>query len=177
MTGRPTGAIGTARIVWTAVVVCLSLARRMHGQCLRIVGAEKDQAGGWGSWWSRNIAWKSTRCRPGSFGETDHQTQLGRLGGRFFVLNRNTSKGNNMANEEFARDQYRAGARLAGHPAAGIPLRIGAMTDYPRLCAGRHTMVAFESAYKFGWLQGLRKLLKEKKLWLRRPDTYRIHNS
>src|SRR6266436_9910605 len=42
VTGRPTGAIGTARIVWrTAVVLCLSLARRMHGRCLRTVGAEK----------------------------------------------------------------------------------------------------------------------------------------
>ena len=130
VTGRPTGAIGTARIVWTAVVVCLSLARRMHGQCLRIVGAEKDQAGGWGSCWSRNIAWESTRCRPGSFGETDHRTQLGRLGGRFFLLNRNTSKGNNMANEEFARDQYRAGARLAGHPAAGMPSVPKALCGY-----------------------------------------------
>jgi len=27
---------------------------------------------------------------------------------------------------------------------------------------------------KFGWLQGLRKRLTEKKLWLRRPATIRI---
>jgi len=50
--------------------------------------------------------------------------------GRFFVLNRNTSKGNNMANEEFARDQYRAGARLAGHPAAGMPSVPKALCGY-----------------------------------------------
>lgn len=31
--------------------------------------------------------------------------------------------------------------------------------------------------YKFGWLRGLRKLLKGKKVWLRRPGTYRMRNS
>jgi hypothetical protein len=30
--------------------------------------------------------------------------------------------------------------------------------------------------YRLGWLQGLRKLLREKKLWLQKPDAYRIHN-
>ena len=40
------------------------------------------------------------------------------------------AKGNNMANEEFARDQYRAGARLAGHPAAGMPSVPKALCGY-----------------------------------------------
>jgi len=31
--------------------------------------------------------------------------------------------------------------------------------------------------HKFGWLQGTRKLLGQNSFWLRRPDTYRIHNS
>ena len=33
------------------------------------------------------------------------------------------------------------------------------------------------SAHKFGWLQGTRNLLGQNSFWLRRPDTYRIHNS
>ena len=34
-----------------------------------------------------------------------------------------------------------------------------------------------EQNYKFGWLRGVGKLLKQQNFWLRRPDTYRIDNS
>ena len=55
-----------------------------------------------------------------------------------------------------------------------------ALTDYSdqepacvavAVCCVRAERRVCSGNYKFGWLQGLRKRLKEKKLWLRRPAT------
>src|SRR5712664_4020303 len=42
-------------------------------------------------------------------------------------------------------------------------------SDEPRRCCGK-------AECQFGWLRGTRNLLGQNSFWLRRPDTYRIHN-